>query len=96
MSVIKKPLITEKYSELGVKENKYGFIVTKNAKKDEIKREIEKLFEVNVTRVNTMVYFGKSKTRLAKRNITAGRRRSFKKAVVTLKEGQQIDFYSNI
>ena len=96
MSVIKKPLITEKYSELGEKENKYGFIVSKKATKEEIKREVEKLFEVNVVSVNTMIYTGKTKTRYTRRNIINGKRSSFKKAVVSIKEGEQIDFYSNI
>ena len=96
MSVIKKPLITEKFTELGEKENKFGFIVDKKADKGQIKAEVEKLFEVSVTDVNTMVYPGKQKNRYTRRNIINGRTRSFKKAVVTLKDGDTIDFYSNI
>lgn len=96
MSIIKKPLITEKFSKLADKENKYGFIVTKKSTKDEIRKEVEKIFDVKVTSINTMVYLGKAKTRHTKRNIITGRRSSFKKAVVTLKKGDQIDFYSNI
>ncbi|MBT3301923.1 MAG: 50S ribosomal protein L23 [Bacteroidetes bacterium] len=96
MNIIKKPLITEKYSALGESQNKYGFIVDKKASKDQIKYEVEKLYSVEVTSVNTMIYLGKPKTRYTKRNIVNGRTNSFKKAVVSLKEGQIIDFYSNI
>jgi large subunit ribosomal protein L23 len=96
MSIIKKPLITEKFSALGETENKYGFIVDKKASKDQIKKEVEKLYSVEVTSVNTMIYLGKPKTRYTKRNIINGRTKSFKKAVVSVKEGQIIDFYSNI
>ena len=96
MSIIKKPLITEKFSALGEKENKFGFIVDKKATKDEIKREVEKLYGVEVTSVNTMIYLGKPKSRYTKRNIVNGRTRNFKKAVISVKEGQSIDFYSNI
>ena len=96
MSVIKKPLITEKFSELSETENKYGFIVDRRATKEQIKAEVEEIFNVQVDSVNTMVYQGKPKTRYTKRNIVSGRSRSFKKAIVSLKEGSQIDFYSNI
>ena len=96
MSIIKKPLITEKFSALGEKESKFGFIVDKRATKDEIKREVEKLYGVEVTSVNTMIYLGKPKSRYTKRNIVNGKTRNFKKAIISLKEGQNIDFYSNI
>ena len=96
MSIIKKPLITEKFSALGEKENKFGFIVDKKATKDEIKREVEKLYGVEVTSVNTMIYLVKPKSRYTKSNIVNGRTRNFKKAVISVKEGQSIDFYSNI
>jgi large subunit ribosomal protein L23 len=96
MSVIKKPLITEKFSELSEKENKYSFIVDRRATKAQIKAEVEEVFNVKVDNVNTMVYQGKPKTRYTKRSIISGRSRSFKKAIVSLKEGSQIDFYSNI
>ncbi|MBC8344426.1 MAG: 50S ribosomal protein L23 [Bacteroidetes bacterium] len=96
MSIIKKPLITEKFSALGESENKFGFIVDKKATKAEIKREIEKLYDVEVTSVNTMIYLGKPKSRFTKRTAINGRTKSFKKAIISLKEGQNIDFYSNI
>lgn len=96
MSVIKRPLITEKFSALGESLNQYGFIVDRKATKEQIKAEIELVFDVKVDRVNTMIYQGKEKTRYTKRNIISGRTPGFKKAIVTLKEGSQIDFYSNI
>ena len=77
MNIIKKPLITEKYSALGESQNKYGFIVDKKASKDQIKYEVEKLYSVEVTSVNTMIYLGKPKTRYTKRNIVNGRTNSF-------------------
>ncbi len=96
MGIIKKPLITEKFSALSESENKYAFVVDRKATKEQIKSEIEKLFGVRITAINTMIYQGKEKTRYTKRNILSGRTASFKKAVVTLKEGDNIDFYSNI
>ena len=96
MNIIKKPLITEKYSALAEKENKYGFVVDRKATKEQIKKIVEKVFNVHVTAVNTMVYLGKPKTRYTKKNVISGRTIGFKKAVITLKEGEKIDFYSNI
>jgi large subunit ribosomal protein L23 len=96
MTVLKKPVVTEKFTQLGEKHGQYGFIVDKKATKEQIKAEIEKLYEVNVAAVRTMVYAGKSKTRYTKRAFINGRTPAFKKAVVTLKEGQTIDFYANI
>lgn len=96
MSIIKKPIITEKYSGMGETLNKYGFVVDRKATKEQIKEEVEKLFEVEVVSINTMVYAGKTKFRYTRRNITTGKTSSFKKAVVTLKDGDSIDFFSNI
>jgi large subunit ribosomal protein L23 len=96
MSILKKPLITEKYTAISEKLNKYGFVVAKTASKDEIKKAVESMYGVKVTGINTMVYQGKSKTRFTKRGVFSGRKASFKKAVVTLEEGQKIDFFQNI
>ena len=95
-SIIKKPLITEKFSAMGEKENKYGFLVDRKASKEQIRKVIQKVFNVEITDVNTMVYGGKPKTKYTKRNIISGRTSGYKKAIVTVKEGQKIDFYSNI
>lgn len=96
MSVIKKPVITEKYTELGEKLNQYAFIVDKRATKPQIKQEIEHLYNISIEEIRTMIYPGKTKVRYTKRNFISGRTGSFKKAVVTLKEGDTIDFYSSI
>jgi large subunit ribosomal protein L23 len=95
MSILKKPLVTEKVSALNEK-GKYGFIVDTDANKVEIKNAVEKQYGVNVERVNTMVVMGKKKTRYTKAGVLAGRKPSYKKAIVTLAAGEVIDFYSNV
>ena len=77
-------------------EVKYGFIVKPEANKVEIKKEIESLYNVTVVDVNTMRYAGKRSSRYTKSGLIRGQRNAFKKAIVTLKEGETIDFYSNI
>ena len=96
MIIIKKPVITEKMTAISEKLNKYAFIVDKNANKIQIKEAVEKLYDVKVTAVNTMNYDGKKKSRYTKAGVISGRRPAFKKAIVTLKEGDTIDFFSNI
>lgn len=76
--------------------SKYGFIVRPEANKLEIKKEIEDLYNVTVLDVNTMRYAGKRSARYTKAGLVRGQKNSFKKAIVTLKEGDTIDFYSNI
>lgn len=96
MDILKKPLITEKSTRLSEKLNQYGFVVDKNATKPEIKKAIEKLYDVSVVDISTAVYAGKSKSRFTKKGLFSGRKASFKKAFVTLKEGQKIDFFANV
>ena len=96
MIIIKKPVITEKMTAISEKLNKYAFIVDKNANKIQIKDAVEKLYDVKVAAVNTMNYDGKKKSRYTKSGVINGRTAAFKKAIVTLKEGNTIDFYSNI
>lgn len=96
MSIIIKPLVTEKMTSITEKQNKFGFVVRPDANKIEIKKEIEARYNVTVTDVNTMVYAGKNKSRYTKAGLIKGRTNAFKKAIVTLKEGDTIDFYSNI
>lgn len=95
MSILHKPLITEKVTNLNEK-GIYGFIVDNRANKVEIKKEVEELYGVTVVQVNTMRYAGKKKVRYAKTGVTKGKRASYKKAIVTLKSGNVIDFYENI
>jgi len=96
MDILKKPIITEKMTLQGEKLNRYGFIVDKNANKIQIKNAVEEMYDVTVDAVNTMVYGGKAKSRYTKTGIITGKTRSFKKAIITLAEGDIIDFYSNI
>ncbi|HOX81695.1 MAG TPA: 50S ribosomal protein L23 [Chryseolinea sp.] len=95
MSVLKKPLVTEKVSALNEK-GKYGFIVDTAANKVEIKKAVEKKYGVNVESVNTMNVMGKFKSRFTKAGVLSGRKPNYKKAIVTLAQGEVIDFYSNV
>lgn len=96
MAYIVKPLVSEKMTNVTEKQNKFGFIVRPEANKLQIKAEVEALYGVTVVAVNTMNYAGKNKTRYTKAGLIHGRSNAFKKAIVTLKEGETIDFYSNI
>ncbi len=96
MNVILKPVITEKMTKLGEKLNRFGFIVHKKANKVQIKEAVEELYGVDVESVNTMNYSGKNKSRNSKSGVITGRTNSYKKAIITLAEGDTIDFYSNI
>jgi len=96
MSIIQKPIITEKMNEMGEKLNRYGFIVDNKANKVQIRKAIEELYDVEVAAINTMNYSGKVKSRATKSGQIAGRTKAFKKAIITLVEGCSIDFYSNI
>ena len=95
MSVLKKPLVTEKVSVLN-ESGKYGFVVDKTANKIEIKKAVESLYGVKVTSVCTMRYLGKKKSRNTKSQVVTGRCPSYKKAIVQVAEGEVIDFYSGI
>ena len=96
MSIIIKPIITEKMTHMGEKLNRYGFMVDKKANKLQIKKAIEELYSVTVDSVNTMRYGGKIKSRNTKSGLLIGKTSATKKAIVTLAEGNKIDFYSNI
>ncbi len=96
MSIILKPVITEKLTAQGEKNGRYGFVVAKSANKVEIKAAIEKLYGVSVEVVNTQNYIGKVKSRNTTKGLAIGRVNQNKKAIVTLKQGESIDFYSSI
>ena len=96
MGFIIKPLVTEKMNSISEKLNHFGFIVSPDANKLEIKKEIEATYNVTVVAVNTARYSGKNKSRYTKAGILRGRTNAYKKAFVTLKKGDSIDFYSNI
>ena len=96
MNIIIKPVITEKMTEMGEKLNRYGFVVDKRANKLQILKAVQELYGVEVVAVNTMNYTGKNKSRFTKAGVISGRTKSYKKAIVTLVDGDTIDFYSNI
>jgi len=96
MNILLKPIVTEKMTNQGDKFNRYGFLVAINANKIQIKKAVEELYSVTVESVNTMRYGGKVKTRNTKSGLLVGRTIATKKAVITLAEGNKIDFYSNI
>ena len=96
MSILIKPIITEKMTAQSEKLNRYGFIVDKKANKIEIKQAVEKMYNVNVKDVNTLNYLGKRSSRYTKSGMISGRKNNIKKAVITLHDGEVIDFYSNI
>ena len=97
MAFIIKPLVTEKMTKITEKRpNRFGFIVRPEANKLQIKDEVESLYNVTVVDVNTSVYAGKRSARYTKAGLIRGQKKSYKKAIVTLKDGDSIDFYSNI
>lgn len=96
MEILIKPIVTEKMTNLGTDLNRYGFVVHKNANKIQIKQAVEKMYGVSVEAVNTIRYGGKAKSRFTKSGVVTGKTKSYKKAIVTLAEGEMIDFYSNI
>ncbi|HVN58509.1 MAG TPA: 50S ribosomal protein L23 [Bacteroidales bacterium] len=96
MNILLKPIVTEKMTSQGDKFNRYGFLVDRKANKLQIKKAVEDLYNVTVDSVNTMRYGGKIKSRNTKSGLLIGKTAATKKAVVTLAEGNKIDFYSNI
>ena len=96
MGIIIKPIVTEKMTAQGEKLNRYGFVVSGDANKLQIKDAVEKMYNVTVASVNTMNYAGKRKSRYTKAGLLSGRTNHFKKAYVTLAGEDKIDFYSNI
>lgn len=96
MNVIIKPILTEKMTAEADKLGHYGFLVDTRANKLEIRKAVEQMYNVTVCNVNTISEKGKLKARYTKAGYLIGRTNAVKKAVVTLKEGEKIDFYSNI
>lgn len=96
MDIIKKPIVTEKGVDQSEVLGKYTFEVVRNANKIQIKDAVESRYGVVVESVNTMIHPGKSKSRYTKKGMIEGRTGVTKKAIVTLKSGDEIDFFSNI
>ena len=96
MSIIKRPIVTEKMTTQSEVYNRYAFVVDIKANKIEIKKAISDMYDVDVDNVRTMICIGKKRVRGTKSGMIAGRTSTYKKAIVTLVEGDSIDFYSNI
>ncbi|MFN8348394.1 MAG: 50S ribosomal protein L23 [Spirosomataceae bacterium] len=94
MSVLKRPILTEKATALS-NLGKYVFEVSKTANKIEIASAIEKMYGVNVVSVDTMRAIGRKKTRMSRGKAISGITSTYKKAIVTLKEGEVIDIYAD-
>ncbi|HRG89711.1 MAG TPA: 50S ribosomal protein L23 [Chitinophagales bacterium] len=95
-NVLIKPIITEKSTKSADKQGKYAFRVAKGANKLEIKKAVEAAYGVQVESVNTLVNVGKKKVRYTKKGVASGMKPSYKKAHVTLKKGESINFYGNV
>ncbi|MBD5345549.1 MAG: 50S ribosomal protein L23 [Bacteroides sp.] len=96
MDITIQPIVTEKATKLSEKLGHYTFRVSPEANKYQIKMLVEKLYGVKVIKVNTAVQRGKNKARWTKSGLQRGTTPAYKKAFVTLADGQSIDFYSNI
>ncbi len=96
MSIIIKPIITEKITKDGEVFNRFGFIVNKKANKVEIKKAVEAAYGVTVVEVNTMNVRPDRSTKYTKSGMISGKTNAYKKAIVQVQEGETIDFYNNI
>ena len=96
MSIIIKPIITEKITKQGESLNRYGFVVDRKANKVQIKNAIEAAYGVNIVAVNTMNVRPDRSVKYTKSGMISAKTNAFKKAVVQVKEGETIDFYNNI
>ena len=96
MSIIIKPIITEKITKEGEVFNRFGFVVDKKANKVQIKKAIEAAYGISVVTVNTMNYRADRTTKYTKSGLISGKTSAYKKAIVQVKEGETIDFYNNI
>jgi large subunit ribosomal protein L23 len=94
--VLIKPILTEKANAQQEKLRRYAFRVNRKANKLEIKKAVEDFYGVNVVDVNTSVVPGKNKTRFTKAGYVQGRKPAFKKAMVTVADGETIDLYAAI
>ena len=96
MSILIKPIITEKANDLSELQNRFTFQVDKRANKIEIKNAIESTYGVSVSKVRTLNYPVKRNTKFTKKGVVTGKIGAYKKAIIDLAEGDSIDFYSNI
>src|SRR5215210_116127 len=92
--VLVRPVITEKVNSQMEKSGRYTFVIDKRANKLEVKKAVEEFYGVKVDDVNTCVVPAKARTRMTKAGILSGRKSGYKKAIVTLAEGESIDLFS--
>lgn len=95
-NILIKPLVTEKMTDLMERENKYGFVVDYDSNKIEIAKAVEQKFDVEVIAVNTIKYKGKTKTQFTRKGRFTGKTPRFKKAIITLKEGETLDLFEEV
>ena len=93
--ILIRPMITEKAETLFTKRNQYTFMVAKDCNKIEVSKAVEKMYNVSVEAVNTMMMPGKAKARNTRNAIIKGQKPSYKKAIVTLKPGDQINIFGD-
>ena len=93
--ILKRPILTEKMLKLQEETHQYAFEVDRDTNKIEVKRAVQEKFDVTVKNVNIVNVKGKSKSLNTRRGITKGKRRDWKKAIITLREGDSIDFFEN-
>ncbi|MCL4167092.1 UNVERIFIED_CONTAM: hypothetical protein GTU68_039497 [Idotea baltica] len=95
-TVLVKPIITEKAEGLSEKLNQYSFVVDRRANKIEVRKAVEEMYGVTVESVNTMIMPSKTKNRTTRSGYVRGSVSSYKKAIITLTEGEEIDFFGDI
>ncbi|MEN8891215.1 MAG: 50S ribosomal protein L23 [Polaribacter sp.] len=96
MSILIKPIITEKATNDSELYNRYAFVVDSNANKVEIKQAVETAYGVSISSVKTLNYPIKRNTKFTKKGLVTGIKSGYKKAIVQLAEGESIDFYNNL
>ena len=96
MSIIIKPIITEKITKQGEISNRFGFVVDRKANKIQIKKAIEAAYGITIVAINTMNVRPDRTTKFTKSGLISGKSNAYKKAIVQVQEGETIDFYNNI
>lgn len=94
--ILIKPIISEKAELLSGNKGQYSFVVNKSANKVEIRKAVEEMYSVNVSSVNTLIMPRKAKTRNTKSGVLKGNISSYKKAIVKLANGEEIDFFGEV
>ena len=94
--ILEVPVISEKMSALSERYNRYGIKDDRKANKIQIKKAVEDIYGVKVDSVKTMIVRGKTRKRFTKSKVIEGKKKSYKKAIVTLVKGDTIDFFSNV